>query len=49
MRQEIYLEYDLDIPVLICSLNDFESLMETLPAEWKNDDTMKCDMLFLES
>jgi uncharacterized protein (DUF1697 family) len=49
LRQEIYLEYDLDIPVLIRSLNDFESLMETLPDEWKNDDTMKCDVLFLES
>ncbi|MDD3308219.1 MAG: DUF1697 domain-containing protein, partial [Acetobacterium sp.] len=49
LRQEIYREYDLDIPVLIRSLNDFESLMETLPEDWKNDDTMKCDVLFLES
>ncbi|MBC3900555.1 DUF1697 domain-containing protein [Acetobacterium malicum] len=49
LRQEIYREYDLDIPVLIRSLNDFESLMETLPTDWKNDDTMKCDVLFLES
>jgi uncharacterized protein (DUF1697 family) len=49
LRQEIYLEHDLDIPVLIRSLNDFESLMKTLPDDWKNDDTMKCDVLFLES
>ncbi|MDO9493276.1 DUF1697 domain-containing protein [Acetobacterium sp.] len=49
LRQEISLEYDLDIPVLIRSLNDFESLIETLPEDWKNDDTMKCDVLFLES
>jgi uncharacterized protein (DUF1697 family) len=49
LRQAIYQEYDLDIPVLIRSLNDFESLMETLPADWKNDDTMRCDVLFLES
>ena len=49
LRQEIYREYNLDIPVLIRSLSDFESLMKTLPADWKNDDTMKCDVLFLES
>nr|WP_320024353.1 DUF1697 domain-containing protein [uncultured Acetobacterium sp.] len=49
LRQAIYQEYDLDIPVLIRSLNDFEILMETLPADWKNDDTMRCDVLFLES
>lgn len=49
LRQEISLEYDLDIQVLIRSLNDFESLIETLPEDWKNDDTMKCDVLFLES
>ena len=49
LRQEIYQEYNLDIPVLIRSLSDFESLMKTLPADWKNDDTMKCDVLFLES
>ncbi len=49
LRQEISVEYDLDIPVLIRSLNDFESLIETLPEDWKNDDTMKCDVLFLES
>ncbi|PKM71113.1 MAG: hypothetical protein CVU92_10110 [Firmicutes bacterium HGW-Firmicutes-17] len=49
LRQEIYLEYDLDIPVLIRSRNDFESLIKTLPEDWKNDDTMKCDVLFLES
>lgn len=49
LRQEIYLAYNLDIPVLIRSLNDFESMMEALPADWKNDDTMKCDVLFLES
>lgn len=49
LRREIYRDYDLDIPVLIRSLNDFESLMETLPKDWKNDDTMKCDVLFLES
>lgn len=49
LRQEIFLEYNLDIPVLVRSLNEFESLIETLPTDWKNDDTMKCDVLFLES
>lgn len=49
LRQAILQEYDLDIPVLIRSLDDFEILMETLPADWKNDDAMRCDVLFLES
>ena len=49
LRQEIYREYNLDIPVLIRSLTEFECLMKILPADWKNDDTMKCDVLFLES
>lgn len=49
LRQEIYQEYALDIPVLIRSLNDFEVLMQVLPVDWKNDDTMKCDVLFLET
>lgn len=49
LRQEIYQEYALDIPVLIRSMNDFEGLMRILPVDWKNDDTMKCDVLFLET
>lgn len=49
LHQEINKEYDLDIPVLIRSLVDFENLMQILPEDWKNDDTMKCDVLFLET
>ncbi|AFA47200.1 DUF1697 domain-containing protein [Acetobacterium woodii] len=49
LRQEICKEYDLDIPVLIRSLVDFEDLMQILPEDWKNDEMMKCDVLFLET
>lgn len=49
LRQGINQDYCLDTPVLVRSLDDFEDLMQILPADWKNDDTMRCDVLFLEN
>lgn len=49
LRQGINQDYNLEIPVLVRSLADFEELIQILPEDWKNDDTMKCDVLFLES
>jgi uncharacterized protein (DUF1697 family) len=49
LRQGIKQTFNLDTPVVIRSLEDFEAMMEILPADWKNDDTMRCDVLFLES
>ncbi|MCG2729387.1 MAG: DUF1697 domain-containing protein [Acetobacterium sp.] len=49
LRQGIKQTFNLDTPVVIRSLEDFELMMEILPADWKNDDTMRCDVLFLES
>lgn len=49
LRQGINQDYSLDTPVLVRSLDDFEKLIQILPVDWKNDDTMKCDVLFLEN
>jgi uncharacterized protein (DUF1697 family) len=47
IRQAILEDFALDIPVLIHSLEDFERFMQVLPEHWKNDQEMKCDVLFL--
>ncbi|WP_373485583.1 DUF1697 domain-containing protein [Acetobacterium malicum] len=49
LRQGIKQSFDLDTPVVVRSFEDFKELMQILPADWKNDDTMKCDVLFLET
>ena len=49
LRQAINHDYSLDTPVLVRSLDDLEDLIQILPEGWKNDDTMRCDVLFLES
>lgn len=37
----------MDIKVLSRSIDDFEHIMKILPETWKNDQHMKCDVLFL--
>lgn len=49
LRQGINQDYNLNIPVLVRSLDDFENLIKILPEDWKNDDIMRCDVMFLES
>ncbi|PKM65742.1 MAG: hypothetical protein CVU95_14240 [Firmicutes bacterium HGW-Firmicutes-2] len=39
--------FKLDIKVLIRNFKDIEDLIKALPDTWKNDATMKCDVLFL--
>ncbi|MDF2530643.1 MAG: hypothetical protein K0Q65_224 [Clostridia bacterium] len=47
LEQAILRDFNLTIKVLIRSIDDFEPMMKILPPSWKNDDEMKCDVLFL--
>jgi len=48
IESAIYKDFRLDIKVLIRDINDFEALNGALPEHWRNDESMKCDVLFLE-
>jgi len=39
-------DFHFDIRVLIRSIRDLENTMKSLPESWKNDEDMKCDILF---
>ncbi len=46
--EEVILHYfQLEIKVLIRSIDDFKDMIKILPTTWKNDKEMKCDVLFL--
>ncbi|MGL4109866.1 DUF1697 domain-containing protein [Clostridium sp. LP20] len=47
LQEAIFKEFQLNIGVLIRSLNDFEHMMKVLPESWKNDKSMRSDVLFL--
>lgn len=47
IQKAIYEDFQLDIKVLVRSIDDFEHMMKSIPESWKNDDNMKCDVLFL--
>ena len=47
LEEAIYKDFSLDIKVLIRSIDDFDLIMKVLPDQWKNDDDMKCDVMFL--
>jgi uncharacterized protein (DUF1697 family) len=40
-------EFGLDIPALVKGKTDVENIVGAIPAEWKNDAEMKCDVTFL--
>jgi len=40
-------DFDLDVKVLLRSLADIEKLLRAIPDSWVNDQTTKCDVLFL--
>lgn len=48
LEKAIYDEFQLNIKVLIRDIKDFERMMAILPESWRNDEAMKCDVLFLE-
>lgn len=39
--------FNISIKVLLRDVNNIAAVVETLPASWKNDTAMKCDVLFL--
>lgn len=39
--------FNLAIKVLVLSLTDFQQIMAALPGDWKNDQTMRSDVMFL--
>lgn len=47
IEKAIYTDFQLDIKVLIRSIREYDSMMEGLPEDWKNDGDTKCDVLFL--
>lgn len=40
-------DFGLEIKVLVLSMDDLEAMMSILPESWKNDSSMKGDVLFL--
>lgn len=47
LEHAIYEDFLFRIKVLIKSCDDLKLVMETLPSDWKNDQVMKSDVLFL--
>ncbi|WP_046213527.1 DUF1697 domain-containing protein [Paenibacillus wulumuqiensis] len=47
LEQAIAADFQLDIPVMVRSLPEIESVMAALPEHWTNDEQMKSDVLFL--
>ncbi len=47
LEKAINEDYKLDIKVLIRSYDDYTDMMKYLPEDWKNDNDMKSDVLFL--
>lgn len=47
LQKAIFEDFQLDIKVLIRSLDDFDHIMKVLPENWRNDENMKGDVLFL--
>ncbi len=47
LEDAILKDFQLDIKVLVRSMNDFEDMMKLLPEPWTNDENMKGDVLFL--
>ena len=47
LKEAIFRDFQLKIKVLVRSINDFENMMKILPESWKNDKSMRSDVLFL--
>lgn len=47
LEEAIHEDFQLDIKVLIRSMDEYEHMMKVLPETWKNDENMKGDVLFL--
>lgn len=47
LNQAIIDDFQLDIPIMIRGMNEYENLIKRLPEYWRNDGLMKSDVLFL--
>lgn len=47
LEEAIFRYFQLNIKVLIRSLNDFEHMIKVLPESWRDDKNMRSDVLFL--
>src|SRR3954462_4325371 len=47
IEKTIQTECKLDVKVLVRDMNAVKAVCEALPETWRNDTTMKCDVLFL--
>ncbi|ABR47633.1 protein of unknown function DUF1697 [Alkaliphilus metalliredigens QYMF] len=47
IEKAIFENFQFHIKVLIRSIDDFHYMMRILPESWKNNEDMKCDVLFL--
>ena len=47
IQEAIRKDFQMEIPVIIRSLDDFEVMIQELPDSWANDKNRKCDVLFL--
>jgi uncharacterized protein (DUF1697 family) len=47
LQEAIFKDFQLKIKVLVRSINDFENMMKVIPESWKNDKSMRSDVLFL--
>ena len=47
LARAIMRDFSLNIDVLILSRDGFQRIMQALPLHWRNDDMMKCDVMFL--
>jgi len=47
LEEAIQADFQLQIKVVVRSLDEYKSMMQVLPSTWKNDTEMKSDVLFL--
>lgn len=47
LEEAIEKEFDLNVPVVILTLQQLQMLLEKVPNEWANDATQKTDVMFL--
>jgi len=47
LESAIEKDFNLKIKVLLRTIKDIEKINKNLPTTWKNDSTMKCDVMFL--
>ena len=47
VEASIEARFALQVPVLLRSAEEMRAMVDAIPASWVNDDSMKCDVLFL--